>query len=182
MRDEHRKQREDAAIRLSIPPRLIVVPATAFMVGCAIGMVRGGRNASLRFLAENAHRPPTTVQGWYFYKKTKNYKVMWGALKGAGREAVKVTALAGSYVGVEEGLERAGWGTGKHVGAAVGTAVIFSIVCEWNGWVLLRDTEGKRIDRLPMNVSRRAIVLGAMVGLGMSGLEWGRSRPVDRIL
>jgi len=130
-------KREDAAIRLSIPPRLIVVPATAFMVGCAIGMVRGGRNASLRFLAENAHRPPTTVQGWYFYKKTKNYKVMWGALKGAGREAVKVTALAGSYVGIEEAVERAGWGKGKHVGAAVGTGVIFSVVCEWNWMGLL---------------------------------------------
>lgn len=136
-------KREDAAIRLSIPPRLMVVPATAFIVGCAIGMVRGGRNASLRFLAENAHRPPTTVQGWYFYKKTKNYKVMWGALKEAGRESVKVTALAASYVGVEEGLERVGWGKGKHVGAAVGTAAIFSVVCEWNGELLLSIAEGE---------------------------------------
>lgn len=125
-----KSKREDATIRLSIPPRLMVVPATAFIVGSAIGMVRGGRNASLRFLAENAHRPPTTVQGWYFYKKTKNYKVMWGALKGAGRESVKVTSLATSYVGMEEGLEWAGWGKGKHVGAAVGTAAIFSLICE----------------------------------------------------
>jgi len=123
-------EHEDAAIRLTVPRRLMVVPATAFMVGCAIGMVRGGRKASLRFLAENAHRPPTTVQGWYFYKKTKNYKVMWGALKGAGTEAVKVTALAGGYVGLEEGLERVGWSKGKYVGAAVGTAVGFSVICE----------------------------------------------------
>ncbi|KIM45831.1 hypothetical protein M413DRAFT_64360 [Hebeloma cylindrosporum] len=130
---------EDGAIRLNIPPRLMVVPATAFIVGSAIGMVRGGREASLRFLAENAHRPPTTVQGWYFYKKTKNYKVMWGALKGAGRESVKVTALAAGYVAVEEGFERVGWSPGKHVGAAVGTAVVFCALCEWNECVVEHD-------------------------------------------
>ena len=39
---------------------------------------------------------------------------------------------------------------------------------------LLSVADEQRIDRLPMNVSRRAIVLGAMVGLAMSGLEWGR--------
>ena len=51
---------------------------------------------------------------------------------------------------------------------------------------LLSVAEGQRIDRLPMNVSRRAIVLGVMVGLAMSGLEWGRaagrSRPIDRVV
>jgi hypothetical protein len=48
---------------------------------------------------------------------------------------------------------------------------------------LLSVAEEQRIDRLPMNVSRRAIVLGAMVGLAMSGLEWaGKSRPIDRVV
>ncbi|KDR83367.1 hypothetical protein GALMADRAFT_42799, partial [Galerina marginata CBS 339.88] len=88
-------------IRLTIPQRFMVVPGTAFVVGSAIGIMRGGRAASLRFLAENAHRPPTTVQGWYFYKKTKNYKVMLGALRGAGVEAGKLSGLALAYVGLE---------------------------------------------------------------------------------
>lgn len=124
------EQPEDKAIRLTIPRRVLVVPATAFVVGTAIGIMRGGRAASLRFLAENAHRPPTTVQGWYFYKKTKNYRVMLGALKGAGSEAGKLTALGLAYVGIEEGLVRAGWAPAKDVGAAVGTALVFSTVCE----------------------------------------------------
>jgi len=119
-----------AAIRLTIPQRMMLVPGTAFIIGSAIGIMRGGRNASLRFLAENAHRPPTTVQGWYFYKKTKNYKVMLGALKGAGVEAGRLTLLAMGYVGMEEGLQKIGWGEAKEVGAAVGTALVFSAVCE----------------------------------------------------
>ena len=121
---------EKRAIHLTIPPRMYQIPLTAVGLGCAIGIMRGGRTASLRFLAENAHRPPKTVQGWYFYKKTKNYRVMLGALKGAGVEAGKLTALGLAYVGIEEGLVRAGWGGAKDMGAAVGTALVFSTVCE----------------------------------------------------
>ncbi|KJA24515.1 hypothetical protein HYPSUDRAFT_135875 [Hypholoma sublateritium FD-334 SS-4] len=145
---------EDKAIRLTIPRRVLVVPATAFVVGTAIGIMRGGRAASLRFLAENAHRPPTTVQGWYFYKKTKNYRVMLGALKGAGAEAGKLTGLGLAYVGIEEGLVRAGWAPAKDVGAAVGTALVFSTVY-----------------RLPVVMARRTVVLALAVGGAMTGLE-----------
>lgn len=117
------------AIRLNIPQRMMLIPGSAFIVGTAIGIMRGGREASLRFLAENAHRPPTTVQGWYFYKKTKNYRVMWGGLKGAGAEAGKLTLLAGAFVGIEEGLERIGWGQVNEIGAAVGTAAATALAC-----------------------------------------------------
>lgn len=51
-------------IDLNIPHNLIVLPASAAFVGLVIGMSRGGSRARLRFLAENAHRPPTTIQGW----------------------------------------------------------------------------------------------------------------------
>jgi len=40
---------------------------------------------------------------------------------------------------------------------------------------MLLDCAECGIDRLPMNVSRRAVGLGAIVGLAMSGLEWGRN-------
>lgn len=129
-------ERDDAeattkrVIRLTIPPRFYLVPGAAFIVGSAIGIMRGGRSASLRFLAENVHRPPTTVQGWYFYNKTKNYKVLFGGLKGAGAEASKLVLVALGWVGIEEGLARSGWGQLSEVGAAVGTAGVFSAVCE----------------------------------------------------
>ncbi|TFK76140.1 hypothetical protein BDN72DRAFT_885594 [Pluteus cervinus] len=146
-------------IRLKIPPRMYLVPGTAIIVGTVIGLVRGSRTTSLRFLAENVHRPPRTVQGWYFYNKTKNYKVLLGGLKGAGLEASKLGLVASGYVGIEEGLERMGWGEAKEVGAAVGTAGIFSAVY-----------------RLPWRMAGRTVVLGGIIGSTLKGLDWGRRR------
>jgi hypothetical protein len=40
------------------------LPPVAGLIGLGIGMSRGGSRARLRFLAENAHRPPTTYRGW----------------------------------------------------------------------------------------------------------------------
>ncbi|KAJ1308508.1 hypothetical protein OPQ81_004212 [Rhizoctonia solani] len=73
---------ETGKIQINVPARYYLVPGVCFTTGFVLGLTRGARHASLRFLAENAHRRPTTVQGWYFYKKTKNYRVMWGGLKG----------------------------------------------------------------------------------------------------
>lgn len=55
-------------------------------------MIRGGRAAGLRFLAENAHNPPKTVRGWYFYNKTKNYRMMWAGLRDGTRGAVSIVS------------------------------------------------------------------------------------------
>lgn len=117
----------DSAIRVNIPQRVLLVPGTAFIVGSAIGLVRESRTASLRFLAENAHRPPKTVQGWYFYKKTKNYRVMLGGLKGAGIEGSRLGLIGLCYVGIESAVK---WDEVKSVVAGVGTAGVFSVVCE----------------------------------------------------
>ncbi len=121
---------KDNVVRVNVPRRMVLVPGTAFIIGSAIGIMRGGRDASLRFLAENAHRPPRTVEGWYFYKKTKNYRVMWGGLKGAGVEATRLSLIGAGYVGLEMGMERMGWGDVKEVGAGAGIAGVFSVICE----------------------------------------------------
>lgn len=52
------------AISLTVPTNLIMLPAAAAIVGLSIGFIRGGSRARLRFLVENAHRKPKTVQGW----------------------------------------------------------------------------------------------------------------------
>ena len=60
---EHDPNAEDS-ISLHVPTSLLLLPPTAALIGMGIGMSRGGSRARLRFLAENAHRQPKTVQGW----------------------------------------------------------------------------------------------------------------------
>lgn len=69
----------------------VVLPVVCASVGLGLGFYRGGRMASLRFLAENAHRAPKTVKGWYFYNKTKNYRMMYGGLREGVKDAVGQT-------------------------------------------------------------------------------------------
>ncbi|KAJ6599301.1 hypothetical protein DFH09DRAFT_902159 [Mycena vulgaris] len=74
---------------ITVAPRLYTVPLGAVLLGAMIGVNRGARLASLRFLAENAHRTPTTQKGWYYYHKTKNYRVILGrAAGGCARRGV----------------------------------------------------------------------------------------------
>ncbi|KAF5393816.1 hypothetical protein D9757_000226 [Collybiopsis confluens] len=132
---------EEGKFHLNVPSRLLIVPGVAFMVGATIGLVREGRATSLRFLAENAHRPPRTVKGWYFYNKTKNYRVLLGGLKGAARESGKLVAISLGWVGVEEGLRTLGgpWNEVKEVGAGLGTAGLFCGVYRL-GWRTTKQT------------------------------------------
>jgi hypothetical protein len=119
-------------IRVTIPPRWYQLPGAALGAGAFIGFVRGSRESSLRFLAENVHRPPTTVQGWYFYNKTKNYRVILGGLKRGGRDGAALAATAAGWVAIEEGVKRLGgsWEAATEVVAGLGTGVIFSVLCE----------------------------------------------------
>lgn len=133
---------EDGTKRYDVTPilesRYFILPASAALVGVFIGAVRGSRLASLRFLAENAHRPPKTIRGWYLYNKTKNYKRMAAGLLSGGKEGVKLGVTALVWVGIEDGLGRCGAGFDdlKEVGAGVGTAGAFSIVCKFEGRVV----------------------------------------------
>lgn len=150
------------AIRLEVPPRLFILPGTALTVGIALGLTRASRQASLQFLAENAHHPPTTKQGWYFYNKTKNYKVLLAGLKGGAREGGRLGLTALGWVGIEEGLERIG-APCKTLGAAVGTAGMFTLLY-----------------RLPWATSRQVMILATVVGGGMDLLGLWQKRLMMR--
>lgn len=155
------------AIRLTIPPRWYQLPLAGLCVGGLIGFVRGSRGASLRFLAENAHRAPRTVQGWYFYNKTKNYRVVLGGLKRGGKDAAALALTAAGWVGIEEGMRRwvgdegggQPYGALTEVAAGLGTAGVFCAVY-----------------RLPLKTARRAVFLGGTIGGLMSGLALGKGR------
>ena len=118
------------SIRISLNPRFYQLPGAAILVGTTIGLVRGSRQAGLRFLAENAHRAPKTLQGWYFYRKTKNYRMMFGGLKEGGRHATRLGLTAIGWVSAEEALVRAGLDDVREVGAGLFTAGTFSVVCK----------------------------------------------------
>lgn len=164
--------------------RYFILPVSAAIMGTLIGAVRGSHRASLRFLAENAHRPPTTVQGWYFYNKTKNYRRMAAGLQEGGLNAMKLGITALVWVGIEDGLERCGqpWAEGRELGAGVGTASIFALVCELPRRprrTVLMPTIAVLVwtflDRLPWRSGRQAMYLGGVVGGGMGFLRWARS-------
>src|SRR5258707_3582519 len=59
------------AIKLYIPREMFMLPVATTLTGFTLGFLRSTRFASLRYLAEHAHKPPRSVQGWYFYHKTK---------------------------------------------------------------------------------------------------------------
>lgn len=111
---------------------LVLPPLCAFL-GLALGLSRGGRAAGTRFLAENAHRAPTTLRGWYLYKKTKNYRMLWGGLQEGGREAVKLGLVGLAWAAGEDGMERIGGRVGemREVGAGMVTGALVAGVCEF---------------------------------------------------
>ncbi|KAF5369864.1 hypothetical protein D9758_001272 [Tetrapyrgos nigripes] len=128
--------------------QLMALPLTALAVGATIGFVRGARATGLRFLAENAHRPPRTVKGWYFYNKTKNYRVLLGGMQSAARESSKLVGISLVWVGVEEAVRRVDeggkWGS---VVAGVGTGGVFGAVY-----------------RLGVRTTSQTVVLGGVIG------------------
>lgn len=62
--------------------------------------------AGMRFRAEHAHIFPTTTTGWYLYHKSKNYHVMLGGLKEGFKMGSKVSFWAGSFMWIEEAVDR----------------------------------------------------------------------------
>ncbi|QRV73035.1 Serine/threonine-protein kinase [Ceratobasidium sp. AG-Ba] len=128
---------ESGKIRINVPQQWYLVPGACATAGVVLGIARGARQASLRFLAENAHRRPTTVQGWYFYKKTKNYRVMWGALKGGGSVGAKMAGFGVLWVGLEQGAMTLGERTrvgaiseAREMVAGMGSAGLVLAGCE----------------------------------------------------
>jgi hypothetical protein len=129
-KNERNGTRTAEPIQISIHPHFYQLPGMALLVGTAIGLTHGARGAGLQFQAENVHRPPTTLRGWYLYRKTKNYKVILGGLKEGGKLGSKLGLTGVVWVGAEEALTRAGWDDIREVGAGLFIAGMFSAACE----------------------------------------------------
>ncbi|KAI9500002.1 hypothetical protein BX070DRAFT_237926 [Coemansia spiralis] len=124
------------------------------LFGCGIGALcggyLGGQLAGRQYLAERAHRLPTTADGWYFYQKWKNYKVTLGAMKGAAKYGAKIGSCVFAFSAVEALVDHA-IGEAQMMSSAVAglsTAVGVSLV-----------------SRLPRSSAKRACMAGLCVGV-----------------
>ncbi|KAK9899705.1 hypothetical protein P389DRAFT_192017 [Cystobasidium minutum MCA 4210] len=136
-------------------PTLLLIPACAATFGFASGLLSGAKKSSLQFLAENAHRQPTTLQGWYFYNKTKNYRVALGGAKTGLFTAAKLGAWTSGFVALKEGASRIGLGRTES-GAISGTllAMFASVVY-----------------KLPKRTLPKRLLLGLGIGALTGGLQ-----------
>ncbi|CED85574.1 hypothetical protein [Phaffia rhodozyma] len=78
----------------------------AVLSGIIIGARKGGRMASYRFAAENSHRKPETLNGWYFYKKQKNYYVILNTVRSAIAYAARYSAFTFTLITLEASFEK----------------------------------------------------------------------------
>ncbi|KAI9024474.1 hypothetical protein CLU79DRAFT_700706 [Phycomyces nitens] len=141
---------------LETKPRLILLTSVGTLWGFAIGSFLGGQQAGLQYLAENAHRLPTTVQGWYFYHKTKNYRMALGGIKRGAKFAGRTGGLCLMYGAIEAGLDdiRGEADVANSVIAGVTAGTIFSA-----------------ITRLTRGSFRYSVLFGAAFGLATGGLS-----------
>jgi hypothetical protein len=94
--------------RLSVHPqkRVLMACTAAGMIGAALGVSHGANVAGLKFRAENAHRLPTSQQGWFLYHKSKNYAVMLGGVREAARMSARLAAWTSLFLLIEEIVDR----------------------------------------------------------------------------
>lgn len=86
---------------------LVLAPTCAFLFGFCSGAITRSKLASRQFLAENAHRLPSTMPGWYFYQKTKNYRVLLGAARGGARTGGALALWTLAFVALQQGVNEA---------------------------------------------------------------------------
>ncbi|KAF9046065.1 hypothetical protein BDZ89DRAFT_1007864 [Hymenopellis radicata] len=175
--DESNPDSPKTRISLTVPPRLLVLPPAIFLLASTIGFVRGSRAASLRFLAENAHRPPRTVQGWYFYQKTKNYRVAFAGLKGAGKEGLRGIAVGCAWVTVEHY-----WGEVLGGGQVLGGYPLIGELARNSDEVAAGVTTSavvSAIYRLGWRTGARTVALGAFIG-GTLQVLMGMRRALEK--
>lgn len=99
---------EDVNARFGIRPqyRLPSIMAMSSIVGVFWGFYRGFSETSLVYLAENSHRLPKTVGGWYFYHKRKNYVCIKNGLVNSLKTSLKLGSAVTGYFALEAYLDQ----------------------------------------------------------------------------
>ena len=93
--------------RFNIPAfvRLPTIFMGTSLFGFISGCYEGYSKASLRYLAENSHRLPRNVKGWYFYHKRKNYYCLKDGMVEGFKYSWKISFLITGYFSFEAFLD-----------------------------------------------------------------------------
>ncbi|KAG0262685.1 hypothetical protein DFQ27_002203 [Actinomortierella ambigua] len=144
--------------RIGLEPvkRITFITLSASFWGLVMGAAIGSRQSGMQYLAENAHRLPKNMEGWYFYHRRKNYRMMLGGLKRGTHYAFKTGGLVALYEILEASADfyRGGADVFNSVAAGVASGSIFSL-----------------INKLPRQSTKHTLILGAGFGLVSGGLQ-----------
>ncbi|KAK9453497.1 hypothetical protein V1511DRAFT_504898 [Dipodascopsis uninucleata] len=164
--------------RLSVPPlfRVLGLTLVTGVVMFPLGFYRGSRTAGLRFLAENSHRLPGTMQGWYFYHKRKNYVVIRDGVVEGLKLSVRFAGFVGCLFSIEATLD---WIRGRI--DALNTTVAAGLMGA--GYAMFSHLPASQM----RSTARTGLKFGLVFGLAqdmiryMRGELWYvRSSPINR--
>ncbi|KAK3829173.1 MAG: hypothetical protein J3Q66DRAFT_257555, partial [Benniella sp.] len=117
--------------RIGLEPmkRITLITASASFWGFVLGGIIGSRQSGMQYLAENAHRLPKNMEGWYFYHKRKNYRMMFGALRKGAVYSAKTGALVGLFEILEASADfyRGGADMFNSMMAGIASGAVFSV-------------------------------------------------------
>lgn len=93
--------------RLGLTPvaRIALASGLSYVTGFVLGNAHGGRNAALRFRAENSHRLPTRQADWYRYHKAKHAYVLLASIKEGNRMGLRLVPWVALFYGIEEAVD-----------------------------------------------------------------------------
>jgi hypothetical protein len=121
---------------------------------------------------------------WYFYQKTKNYRVMYSGVLGGLKTGGRIGLWTATFVGLEEGIEagvrrslpasaasyRTRWASGGLAGLGLATAA--GQICKMSSARRSADVVHPRFpsaDRLSRYSAPRRMLLGASLGIIAGG-------------
>ncbi|KAJ5232212.1 hypothetical protein N7468_005168 [Penicillium chermesinum] len=105
----HKLFESDSPPRLGIEveKRIPYAAMSGFATGFGLGYLHGSKRAGLVFRAENAHRFPTSSQGWFQYHRSKNHVAIVGGVKDGMKMGFKLGAGALAFSLFEETVDYA---------------------------------------------------------------------------
>lgn len=173
--------------------RMMAIVKSAFLVGFAIGGYRGGRRASLQFMAETQHALGgiRTRREAAAYWKSRHARTIVGATKEGIVRSLQLTAVAMVFVTVRQLVDHlTSWVTERRVNLAkpnehnddaywttLKSSNLVTKFCPYTGQVAAAATAGSLLALVAPNSQRlryglRGAAMGGIMALSLSVLQY----------